>query len=145
MKVYFDTSILIAAFVQGHSQFGPALQCLEETVSQGHQGYVGAHGLAEFYAVLTRTPFQPRITSAMAGRLLEENILPIMEVIALTAAEYQEVIRNCIAGQHTGGQTYDAIHLQCALKVGCDQLYTLNGKHFRVLAPEHFQSRIVAL
>lgn len=143
MRLYFDTSTLVAAFVQGHPHSGPALQCLEDMVSRKHQGYTSAHSLAELYAVLTRAPFQPRITPAVAWHLLEENVLPVLELVTLTATEYQEVIRSCVAGQHTGGRTYDAIHLHCALKVDCDKLYTLNVKDFRALAPDTFQARIV--
>ena len=35
-----------------------------------------------------------------------------------------------------GARVYDALHLQCAKKAGCDRIYTFNVRHFRQLAPD---------
>jgi hypothetical protein len=39
------------------------------------EAHISSHGLAEFYAVLTRTPFTPPIYPSEAWQLLTENIL----------------------------------------------------------------------
>ena len=144
MKFYFDTSVLVAASVQGHSHYAPAMQALEGMVSQGHHGYMSTHSLAETYAVLTRTPFIPAIYPSEAWQVLEVSILPHLEIVALSAAEYRDLVRQCAAQGQIGGRVYDAIHLRCAEKTSCDRLYTFNVRDFRSLAPEEFRERICA-
>ena len=56
------------------------------------QGYIITHGLAEFYSVLTRAPFSPRVHPAEAGRFLEDNILPHFELVALSPHDYKAVL-----------------------------------------------------
>ncbi len=63
MRLYFDTSVLVAFAVQGHAHHAAAYTALEQMVRGRHHGYVSSHGLAEVYAVLTRTPFTPPVLS----------------------------------------------------------------------------------
>ena len=67
------------------------------------QGCISTHGLAEFYAVLTRAPFTPRVHPAEAGRFLDVNILPYFELIALSADDYKAVHRACTNAGVVGG------------------------------------------
>ena len=142
MKFYFDTSVLVAASVQGHSHYAPAIQALDSMVSHGHRGSISAHGLAEIYAVLTRTPFTPAIYPSEAWRILEATVLPHVEVLALSAAEYKHLVQQCAAAGWIGGRVYDLIHIRCARKAQCDRLYTFNVKDFRALAPDDFRDRV---
>ena len=144
MKFYFDTSVLIAASVQGHAHHAPAIQALDAMLLRGHTGYISAHSLAEIYAVLTRTPFTPAIYPSEAPQILEASILPHMEIVALSAAEYKDLVRQCAAEGHIGGRVYDVVHVRCARKAKCDRLYTFNVKHFRALAPDDFRDRVCA-
>jgi predicted nucleic acid-binding protein len=106
-------------------------------------GHVSGHTLAEAYAVLTRAPFTPPIYPAEAWKLLSENVLPFFQIVALTTAMYRETIQECSEGGWTGGRIYDALHLHCAKKSGCDRIYTFNVRHFRQLAPD-WAERIAA-
>lgn len=105
---------------------------------------MSAHGLAEVYAVLTRTPFVPTIHPAEAWKILEESLLPHLEVTVLTAREYRALVRECSVEGHIGGRIYDLIHLLCARKAQCDRLYTFNVKDFRALATPDFRDKICA-
>lgn len=49
------------------------------------QGCISTHGLAEYYSVITRAPFTPRVHPAEAGRFLDENVLPYFELLAISA------------------------------------------------------------
>lgn len=144
MKLYFDTSVLVAASLQGHTHHTPAIEALEAMVTQGHAGYTSAHSLAETYSVLTRAPFVPAVYPGEAWQVIEATILPYLSLVALSAAEYVKLVRQCAAEGRTGGCVYDAIHLHCARKIHCDRLYTFNLRDFRALAPEDFQRKICA-
>jgi predicted nucleic acid-binding protein len=144
---YFDTSVLVPAAVTRHPHNAPALAVLEELVSQkyrGYRGYISAHSLTEVYSVLTRTPFKPPLYPSEAWQIIEEMILPHMELVTLTPKEYQEVVRHCAISGWAGGKVHDAVHLRCAQKTNFDRLYTFNVKDFRALAPDDLRDRIAA-
>jgi len=135
MKVYFDTAILVAGSVSDHPHHSQAIAALRMVRNKEIVGHVSGHSLAEAYAVLTRTPFTPPVYPAEAWKLLSENVIPFFEIVALTSAMYRETIQECSESGWTGGRIYDALHLHCAKKAGCDRIYTFNVRHFRQLAP----------
>ena len=136
MKIYFDTAVLVAASVADHPNHVQAAGAIHAVHAKKAEAYVSAHGLAELYSVLTRTPFTPPVYPAEAWQVISENILPYFEVVTLSAKEYSDTIRNCAKLGLTGGRLYDALHLRCAQKSGCSRIYTFNVKHFKTLAPE---------
>ena len=144
MRPYFDTSVLVAASVQGHPHHASALQALDAMASQRHKGFMSAHSVAEVYSVLTRTPFDPPIYPGEARQILEASILAHLEVVALSATDYRDLVRECAAEGQIGGRVYDAIHLRCARKARCDRLYTFNVKDFLALAGEGFRDKVCA-
>jgi predicted nucleic acid-binding protein len=144
MKVCFDTSVLVAALVEDHPHNAPASTALLSAKGKKIQACVSAHALAELYSVLTRAPFTPPIYPAEVRQMIEQTVLPLVDVVALSAAEYRQVISECADAGWTGGAIYDAIHIRAARKAGCDQLYTFNVKHFRALAGDDFHDRITA-
>ncbi len=142
MNWYFDTSVMVAAALGQHPHNAPALAVLEEMIRRKHRGYLSAHGLTEIYSVLTRTPFKPPLYPSEAWQIIEQTILPHIELVTLTPKEYREVVRHCAASGWIGGKVHDAVHLRCAQKAGCERIYTFNLKDFRVLAPAELASRI---
>ncbi len=134
--------MLVAASVAEHRHHAQAFDLVRAVKRGGLVGCVSTHGLAEFYSVMTRAPFTPRIHPAEAGRFLEDNVLPFFELIALTAADYKAVLRSSVNAGSTGGVIFDALHLQCAQKAGCDRLYTFNLKEFLALATDSMRSKI---
>jgi predicted nucleic acid-binding protein len=136
VKAYFDTAVLVASCVADHAHHGQAIAAFQAVRAKKTKGYVSAHGLAEFFAVLTRTPFAPPIFPAEAWQLLSENILSNFEIVVLSAKEYQEAIRRCSQNGWAGGRVYDILHIRSAQKAACDRIYTFNVRHFQQLAPE---------
>ena len=100
------------------------------------------HSIAEVYAILTSAPLTPRIHPSEALRILEENLLAHLGIIALQPEDYAEVIREMAAGGWRSGKVYDALLLRCASKRPIDRLYTFNVKEFKALASEALQSKI---
>src|SRR3984885_9706524 len=141
---YFDTSVVVSAAVARHPHHGPALAVLEEQVQRRHRGFLSAHSLTEIYSVLTRTPFRPPLYPSEAWQIIEQMILPHMELVTLTAKEYKEVVHHCAANGWVGGRIHDAVHVRCAQKAACDRIYTFNVKDFRALAPPALADKVSA-
>ena len=135
MRAYFDTTILVAASVADHSHHNQAIAALEMSQSGKIESFSSGHGLAEVYAVLTRTPFQPTVYPSEAVNILQKNILPYFRLVTITPQMYIETIRECAERGWIGGRIYDAIHLRCARESDCERIYTFNVRHFQQLAP----------
>lgn len=87
MKAFFDTSVLVGAFYGDHPRHAACLRLLEDASKKTH--FCVAHGVVELYAVMTRLPVRPRITSEQ-GLLFVENVRDNLSVITLSAAEQFE-------------------------------------------------------
>jgi predicted nucleic acid-binding protein len=130
---FFDTSVLVAAFQEGHAQHPESHRTLVGV--DGKEAACSAHSLAEFYAVTTRFPSPERLTADQA-QLFVDQIVDRLHIVSLNANEYLETIRNLSSRALSGGKTYDALLLACARKAKADRIYTLNLRHFRALAPD---------
>jgi len=108
------------------------------------RGFMSAHGLTEFYSVLTRTPFQPMLHPSEVWRLIEGVLLPHLELVTLTGKEYSDLVRSCAEAGWRGGRIHDAVQLRCAVKAKCDRVYTFNVKDFRALAGPELAALIAA-
>ena len=135
MKLLFDTSSLIAAFVGSHTAHKAAWEWLEQTLEGTHQGLVATHTLAELYAVITRLPLRPAIPPSTALQLIEENLEGFQRV-ALSASDYRAVLQRLEKLGLAGGAVYDALIAQAALKSKAEYLLTLNPGHFRRLGQD---------
>ena len=58
--IYFDTSVLIASFVEDHPNFEKSFYWLEKVITGKEQGLISSHTLAELYSVLTALPVKPK-------------------------------------------------------------------------------------
>jgi predicted nucleic acid-binding protein len=135
MKVLLDTSVLIAAFVEGHPDHERALSWVQRIKSREIAGAVAAHSLAELYAVLTVLPIRPRIPPEGAWQIIRENLLTGFEIITLSTADYRTVIQALAASHISGGAIYDALIARAAEKARVDHLVTLNPDDFRRVWP----------
>lgn len=136
MKIYCDTSMLVAASIASHPHHAPSVELLKLIRGKRHEGVISAHGTAEFYAVLTRAPLSPPIYPSEAWRLLDENILPHFNVATLSTAQYAAVLRQASQKGWTGGLVYDALHIAAAVNNQCKRIYTFHLRRFSQLAPD---------
>lgn len=137
MKTLFDTSVLVAALVQPHPRHAAAVPWLRRAKEGEFDIVVAAHTLAELYAVLTTLSVSPRISPAMAMRLIKENVESVAKVIALSSADYSAVLRGLGDLGLSGGIVYDALILRAALKAHADRLLTFNLSDFRRLTTDN--------
>lgn len=143
-KLFFDSSVLVAALVRNHPHHAQAHAIVNDTVSRGETLYFSAHALAEVYAVLTRIPEPVRVEPTDAWFLIERSLLSHAEVVAIDTQDYRSLVEVCAVENWAGGRVYDMIHIRAAQRCGCTRLYTFNVKHFREMAPTEMQTRIVA-
>ncbi len=76
-----------------------------------------------------------RMPPADAARVVAHTAKRL-KAIALTATEYVEAIDGLARLGHSGGMIYDALILGCARKAKARRIYTLNPRHFRLIAPD---------
>jgi predicted nucleic acid-binding protein len=131
MKVFLDTSVIVASLVSEHPHHQRAMAVVRRILDGKDTGSVAAHGVAETYAVLTTLPVSPRIGPETAQKLIAENVLKQLEVVALTPSEYGRLVATLPERGVIGGATYDALQLACAEKSAVARIYTFNVAHFK--------------
>ncbi len=144
MRVFFDTSVIVAASVADHPHHSRAWPALQRVAMGKDQGFVGAHSIAETYAALTRVPVVPRIHPSEAGRIVRDNVLRICSVVPADAAQSLETLATVQEEGLPGAKIYDVLLLACAARSGAERVYTFNLGDFRELASVDMQARIAA-
>lgn len=144
MRVFFDTSVIVAASVADHPHHSRAWPALQRVAMGKDQGFVGAHSIAETYAALTRVPVVPRIHPSEAARIVRDNVLRICSVVPADAAQYLEALATVQEKGLPGAKIYDALLLACAARSGAERVYTFNLSDLRELASVDMQARIAA-
>lgn len=136
MKVFLDTSVLVAAMVEAHPAHEKSLLWLQRIKKGVDSGLVSAHSVAELYAILTTLPVKPRISPVIAHKLIQLNVFDLCKVAPLAAEDYRTVTRHLSEEGIIGGVTYDAIILYTAIKEKADRVVTLNESDFRRIYPQ---------
>jgi predicted nucleic acid-binding protein len=73
MRVFFDTSVLVAALFEGHAFHRQAFPWLKRAREREFSFLVATHTLAELYSALTSLPVKPKITPGAAQELIHER------------------------------------------------------------------------
>ncbi|MGA8145456.1 MAG: PIN domain-containing protein [Candidatus Acidiferrales bacterium] len=133
MKWFFDTSVLVPAFLEDHEHHERSLEAFLRADKK--HGCCAAHGLAEFYAVVTRLPGRYRMSGDQV-MLLIQNIRDRLAIISLAADEYLAVLEESAGAGGIGGTVYDALLMRCANKSSAETIYTWNVKHFQQFGGE---------
>jgi len=136
MRVFCDTSVLVAACVTRHPHFSRARPVLESVALGRDEGSVSCHSLAEVYSALTLLPLSPRILPGEAERIIDASIRRRFRLIAVSAAMYEAAVATCVRMGLAGGKVYDALLLECARKAKLQRIYTFNTSDFLRLAPD---------
>jgi len=136
MKILFDTSIILAALVENHPKHEEALPWFQQAKAKEFDLVIASHTLAELYAVLSTLPIRPRISPAIAWKLIHENIDKVAVIISLSPDEYSSTIKKMSDLGLIGGIIYDALIAKVAQKAKVERLLTLNIEHFRRVWPD---------
>lgn len=135
MKIFFDTPVLVACFVDGHPNHERAWPWLKRARAAEFEWALSAHSLAEAYATLTTLPLSTRMEPLEAAAILREDISSA-EIITLSAADYRSAIQAMAEASVIGGTIYDALITKAAQKAQVDRLLTFNAKHFKLVWPQ---------
>ena len=141
MKVYFDTNVLIAALHPNHPHHPDSFAALARTAGNETEGYFSAQGLSELYSVLTRTPFNPPIYPDEARPMIEKTVVRLLHIVNLRSEDYLHAVAICTEQGLRGGRIHDAVHVQAAVRAGCDVIYTYDQADFASVRGQ-FQGRI---
>jgi predicted nucleic acid-binding protein len=144
MKIFFDTSVLIASVVQEHESHERAFLVLDRVQSGRDEGVISGHSLAEMYGVLTKLPAPMRHSPEQALLSIEENVVKYFKFTWLTDGDYKALIRDAAVAGIQGGTVYDALLLKCAEKAKTEKVFTLNLRHFQNIAPKDITRQISA-
>jgi predicted nucleic acid-binding protein len=133
MKWFFDTSVLVPAFLDEHPHHQASVAAYLK--ADKTRACCAAHSLAEVYATLTRIPGKHR-ASADQAMLFLGDMADRLAFIALGAEEYWATIADAAELGIAGGTIYDALLGRCALKAKAEIIYTWNIEHFQQLGDE---------
>ena len=136
MKIFFDTSVLVAAFVNAHPRHANCLPWLQKVKKKEIEGIISVHSLIETYSILTKLPLSPRINPALALNLIKENILEDFELVTYGKKDYINLLNELSSGNIAGGASYDGLILSAAKKVTADKILTLNVNDFIRVCPQ---------
>ena len=129
MKRFLDASVLIEACLAQSPKFAAA-----DALVKASGAVTSAHALAEAYATLSgdaRLKIHPADAALMVGDLAQA-----IQVHALAAKPYLQLIKDAPARGIRGGSFFDAVHAQAARETKCVEIHTLNSRHFKHVAPD---------
>jgi predicted nucleic acid-binding protein len=137
--IFMDTSVLICASILSDPRHESCLDVLSSADKRG--GICASHSLAELFSNLTGRPHPLRVAPVEAARIVAHTSKRF-HFVSLTAAEYVAAIDGVAELGHGGGIIYDALIVACARKAKASRIYTLNARHFKLVAPD-LAARIV--
>lgn len=131
MKVFLDTSVLLAGLIDFGPQSRDALRIMGAVAERDVADACTAWFCClEFYSVATRLPAEFRLTPADADRLIKEEIFARLSVADLPAADRQGLIERAVQDGIGGGRIYDAHIAEIARAAGVHVIVTDNRRHF---------------
>ena len=129
MSLLLDTSVIIAS-LDGDEPHHAA--CDRLVAAGGHKLY--AHGLAEVFSILSGGRDGRRLRPALVAHLIEDSVLPYVELVHLTGKETVTAIADAERRGARGGAIYDLLHLMAARKARVQAIVTLDTRDFQALA-----------
>jgi len=144
MRVFFDTSVLVAASALSHPHHVPAFEAFRRVTTGADEGYIGVHSIAEAFAALTRLPVLPRVHPSEATSIIRDNILKHCTLVPAGKTEYLAALTVMQVRGLSGAKIYDALLLACAARSSAERIYTFNLSDFRALASDDQLNRICA-
>ncbi len=130
-SVFFDTSVLVSAFIEAGEAPSPAEVALDAITQQRvRRPLTSWHCVLEFYSVATRLPGGLRLDPVVAGQIVGDVLLRRFEVCDLPAEARLTFIVSAVRERVAGGRVYDAHIAESARLAGAELVVTDNRRHF---------------
>ena len=126
MTTFLDSSILVAALVEGEARHE---ECLALVTQGGH--LVLEHALVETFSTLTGGRTFARVPPDTAAAAIVGCARDFLTIVHLTGEGILQMLEECSARGIRGGAAHDFRHLKAAVIHKADKLYTLNLRHFQ--------------
>lgn len=134
MISFFDTSVLIPAFLEDHVHHEASHKALAQ-IGQFNSAVCCERSLALFYSAVTRLPRPHRLEPDQALLCLDQ-IGQKVQIIALQAQEYLNEVKRAVGARIPGNQIDDVLMLACARKASAGKIFTWNVARLSALAPD---------
>jgi predicted nucleic acid-binding protein len=144
MKVLYDTSVLVAAFIKTHPLHEKSFSWFKKAYSSEFQSYVSSHTLLEIYAVLTSLPLEKKLESYIAISIIKKNIYPVFTIINYSERDYKNLLLCLSELKIKGGSSYDGLIVFAAYKEKINNIITLNKKDFEKIT-DYFNITLITL
>lgn len=128
-RALLDTSVVLASLDPDEARHAACDRLLAQG---GH--WLCAHALAETFSILTGGRHGRRLRPAAAAGLLEDSVLPFVQLVSLNGKEVMAALQAADARGVRGGAVYDLLHLAAARKAGAVRVLTLDPRDFQALA-----------
>lgn len=136
LKVLFDSSVLVAGMVARHPAHDACWLFLEKALAREFVMLVMTPTLAETHAALTSLPLSPRITPALAARLIKENVESVARIVPVQAEDYSAAARTVAEFDAPKQAIHRAVLIACAERLEADRLVTLHPHDYLRLWPD---------
>jgi len=130
---------MVAAVCAWHEHHRAAAAEVNRRLALNEPMVLAAPALVEAYAVLTRLPPPHRLSTTDASAVLDASFLAAGKVLALDPGSYRRMLRQLAIDGIAGGQAYDAVIANCAVKGKASAILTFNARHFLSLAPAEIE------
>lgn len=128
MSLLLDTSVIVASLDADEPHHSACDRLLG---TGGHRLF--SHALAETFSILTGSRMGRRLPPALATELIEQAVLPFVDLVHLTGRETLSALAEAARRGARGGAVYDLLHLFAARKSGAEALVTLDRRDFEAL------------
>lgn len=134
----FDTSVLVAAVLDGHESHEAAFRALDAALAEPPV-IVAQHSLLESYSVLTRLPSPHRLAPEAALELLRRTLEGRATIASLPGDRPWALLGRLAGDGIAGGATYDAVIVESCLRAGAERIVTANFRQFQRIAPAELE------
>jgi predicted nucleic acid-binding protein len=137
MNILYDSSSLLALYVENHPHNDQVVQTYSRQKATDNSFYMSIHSIAELYSNLTRGKQYFDYSAEKADQLINKIVDTFFSVVSLNEEDYLAAFSELKEKDLTNGIVYDGIISQAAHKIEADILVTINEKDFKRLAHIH--------
>jgi predicted nucleic acid-binding protein len=131
VRIFFDTSVLLAGLVDFGPQSAPAQSLMHTVAEKRLEGVATAwHCCLEFFSVATRLPPEFRLSPAEASLLLRQEVFDRITVHDLPQPDRPLMLEGAGRDGVAGGRIYDTHIAEVARAIGAEVVITDNRRHF---------------